>query len=455
MTSLDPRQPSAVLHRDLRTTPPLAVAGEGAYIVDAGGRRYLDASGGAAVSCLGHNHPRITAAVRAQLGRLEYVHTSFFTNEPSEALAEALVDRAPPGFGAGRVAFVGSGSEAIEAALKLARQYFVERGEPSRARFISRRGSYHGNTLGALAVGGHEGRRRLYAPILIGTSQIAPCHAYRGQRDDETSEAYGLRVADELDAEIRRLGPETVAAFLLEPIGGATLGTAMPVPGYLTRIREICDRHGVLLIADEVMCGMGRCGDWFVSAQEGIAPDIITIAKGLGAGFQPIGAMLASERVVCAIEQGSGLLAHGHTYMSHAVACAASLEVIRTIEDENLLDAVRKRGAFLRRRLQEAFGQHPHVGDIRGRGLFQSIELVADRETKRPFDAGRRLAARIKATAQEMGLICYPSSGTADGVNGDHVLLAPPFTITEAELEDAVATLGRAVAACLPGARAG
>jgi len=446
----DTSRPSAVLHRDLRRTPPVAVAGDGAYILDAAGKRYLDASGGAAVSCLGHNHPRVVAAVREQVGRLEYVHTSFFTNEPSEALAHALMDRAPPGFGQGRVAFVGSGSEAIEAALKLARQYFVERGEPARGRFISRRGSYHGNTLGALAVGGHAGRRALYAPILIETTQIAPCYAYRDQRDDETTEAYGRRVADELEAEIQRLGPETVAAFVVEPVGGATLGTVPPVPGYLARIREICDRHGVLLIADEVMCGMGRCGDWFVCTQEGIAPDIITIAKGLGAGFQPIAAMMASERVVRAIAEGSGLLAHGHTYMSHAVACAASLAVIGTIEEEALLEAVRERGEFLARRLQDAFGQHPHVGDIRGRGLFQSLELVADRETKRPYEAAHRLAARIKAMAQEMGLICYPTSGSADGVRGDHVLLAPPFIVTEAQVDEIVAKLGHAIAACLP-----
>jgi len=446
----DTSRPSAVLHRDLRRTPPVAVAGDGAYILDAAGKRYLDASGGAAVSCLGHNHPRVVAAVREQVGRLEYVHTSFFTNEPSEALAHALMDRAPPGFGQGRVAFVGSGSEAIEAALKLARQYFVERGEPARGRFISRRGSYHGNTLGALAVGGHAGRRALYAPILIETTQIAPCYAYRDQRDDETTEAYGRRVADELEAEIQRLGPETVAAFVVEPVGGATLGTVPPVPGYLARIREICDRHGVLLIADEVMCGMGRCGDWFVCTQEGIAPDIITIAKGLGAGFQPIAAMMASERVVRAIAEGSGLLAHGHTYMSHAVACAASLAVIGTIEEEALLEAVRERGEFLARRLQDAFGQHPHVGDIRGRGLFQTLELVADRETKRPYEAAHRLAARIKAMAQEMGLICYPTSGSADGVRGDHVLLAPPFIVTEAQVDEIVAKLGHAIAACLP-----
>ena len=241
-----------------------------------------------------------------------------------------------------------------------------------------------------------------------------------------------------------------MAAFVVEPVGGATLGTVPPVAGYLARIREICDRHGVLLIADEVMCGMGRCGDWFVCTQEGVAPDIITIAKGLGEGLQPIAAMMASERVVRAIEEGSGLLAHGHIYMSHAVACAASLAVIRTIEDKALLEAVRARGDLLSRRLHEAFGQHPHVGDIRGRGLFQTPELMADRETKRPYEAGHRLAAHIKSTAQEMGLICYPTSGSADGIRGDHVLLAPPFIVTEAQVEEIVAKLGQAIAVCLP-----
>ncbi|KRE16002.1 hypothetical protein ASE66_09505 [Bosea sp. Root483D1] len=444
---------SAVLHRNLRSTPQLALAGDGVHLVDADGRRYLDASGGAAVSCLGHGHPRVTAAIIAQLGKLEYAHTSFFTNEPSERLAQMLIERAPPGFGQGRVAFLGSGSEAMEAALKLARQYFVEIGQPRRSRFISRRMSYHGNTLGALAVGGHAGRRALYQPILIETSQISPCYAYRDQREDETAEAYGLRVADELDAEIRRLGPETVAAFLAEPIVGATLGSVTAVPGYFARIREICDRHGVLFIADEVMCGMGRAGAMFVSAQEGVRPDLITIAKGLGAGYQPIAATMASERVAGAIEAGSGLLANGHTYMSHAVACAASIAVIETIEEEGLLDNVARMGALLSRRLGEAFGQHPHVGDIRGRGLLQSLELVADRDSKQPFVAKEGLAARIKQTAQALGLICYPSSGTADGVNGDHVLLAPPFTIDAGHVDEIVEKLGAALAATLPAAR--
>jgi adenosylmethionine-8-amino-7-oxononanoate aminotransferase len=444
-----PAHASALLHRDLRRTPPVVVRGEGAWLVDAEGRRYLDASGGAAVSCLGHGHPRVVAAIRDQLGKVEYAHTSFFTNEPAEALAARLVAAAPPGFGAGLATFVGSGSEAVEAALKLARQYHAERGEPARTRFISRRMSYHGNTIGALAVGGHAGRRALYQPLLAETFQIAPCHYYRDARPGESPQAYGLCVADELDAMIRRLGPGTVAAFIAEPVVGATLGSAPAVPGYFARIREICDAHGVLFIADEVMCGMGRCGTLFAMSHEGVAPDLITIAKGLGAGYQPIGALLANELVVTTIRDGSGMLAHGHTYMAHAVACAASLAVLDAIEEEHLLERVGVQGAKLERRLNEVFGQHPHVGDIRGRGLFWSLELVEDRETRAPFPASRRLAARVKAEAQAGGLICYPSAGTADGVDGDHVLLAPPFTITDAEIEEIVTRLQAALAAVL------
>lgn len=444
---------SAVLHRNLGVTPPFAKTGEGPYIVDVQGKRYLDASGGAAVSCLGHAHPRIIEAVRRQMDQLEYAHTSFFTNQPCEELASMLVDRAPAGFGQGRVAFVGSGSEAMEAAMKLARQYFVEIGQPTRTRFISRRMSYHGNTLGALAVGGHPGRRAMYQPILIETSQISPCYAYRGQRAGETVEAYGLRVANELEAEIQRLGSETVAAFVAEPIVGATLGSVTAVPGYFARIRAICDRHGVLFIADEVMCGMGRCGTMFVTDQEKVRPDIITIAKGLGGGYQPIAAVMASERVTKAIENGSGLLANGHTYMSHAVACAASVAIIQTIEDEGLLKNVNQLGSALRERLQMTFGQHPHIGDIRGRGLFQSLELVADRETKKPFAAKAQLASRVKTVSQELGLICYPSNGTADGINGDHVLFAPPFTINDGHLDEMVEKAAQALSLCFASSR--
>jgi adenosylmethionine-8-amino-7-oxononanoate aminotransferase len=440
---------SALLHRDLRRTLPSVVHGEGAWLTDAEGKRYLDASGGAAVSCLGHGHPKVAAAIRDQLDRVAYAHTSFFTNEPAETLAARLIAAAPPGFGAGLATFVGSGSEAMEAALKLARQYHVERGEPGRTRIISRRMSYHGNTLGALAVGGHAGRRAMYQPMLAETWQVAPCHPYRDARPGESEEAYGQRVADELDALIRHLGPQTVACFVAEPVVGATLGSVPPVPGYVRRIREICDAHGVLFIADEVMCGMGRCGSLFAIAEEGVAPDLITIAKGLGAGYQPIGAVLASGRVVRAIREGSGVLAHGHTYMAHAIACAASLAVLDVMEEEGLVARVRVQGAKLEAGLRRVFGQHPHVGDIRGRGLFWSMELVADRETKAPFPAARGLAARLKAAAMEHGLICYPSTGTADGVAGDHVLLAPPFTITDAEIEEILRRLSAALARVL------
>ncbi len=451
--SLPSNRLSAVLHRALGQTPPTAVAGEGVYLIDAEGRRYLDASGGAAVSCLGHSDARVIAAVQQQVATLPFAHTSFFTNEPAEKLARHLIDRAPAGFGAGRVLFLGGGSEAVEAALKLARQHFVEKGEPGRHRFISRRISYHGNTLGALAVGGHAGRRQMYQPMLAETSQIAPCHAYRFQAVGESAAQYGRRVADELQAEIDRLGAETVAAFIAEPVSGASLGSVPAVPGYFARIREICDRNGVLLIADEVMCGMGRCGTLFAMAQEGVVPDLIVIAKGLGAGYQPIGALMASASVMAPLESGSGVLANGHTYMSHAVACAAALAVAEAVEADALLDRVNAMGTVLEARLRAQFGGHPQVGDIRGRGLFWSLELVSDRVHKTPFPASLGLAAAIKRHAQELGLICYPSSGTANGVDGDHVLLAPPFIITPDQIDELVEKLAAALDIALMASR--
>jgi adenosylmethionine-8-amino-7-oxononanoate aminotransferase len=440
---------SAVLHRNLLEPPPMAVAGEGVWLTDAVGRRYLDASGGAAVSCLGHSHPAVIAAVQQQVAMLPYAHTGFFTSEPAERLAAHLVARAPAGFGAGRVAFVGSGSEAMEVALKLARQYFVERGEPGRSRFIARRMSYHGNTLGALSVGGHMQRRAAYTPMLMDVSHIPPCYAYRERREDETEVEYGRRAADTLEAEILRVGPEKVAAFVAEPVVGATLGCVPAVPGYFARIREICDRYGVLFIADEVMCGMGRTGTLFALEPDGVCPDIITVAKGLGAGYQAIGATLAAQRVVEAITAGSGVLANGHTYMNHPVACAASLAVLRTIDAEHLLAAVRRRGAELRAALDARFGQHPHVGDIRGAGLFLALELVADRQSKAPFPRSARVSETVKAAALDAGMVCYPSSGAADGVSGDHVLLAPPYIVTGEQVTEIVERLDRAIARAL------
>ena len=426
-----------VFHRHLRVVPPIATAARGVFVTDAAGREYLDASGGAAVSCLGHGHPDVIAAMHAQIDRLAYAHTSFFTSEPAEALAERLVRTGPPG--TDRVYFVSGGSEAIEAALKMARQYFVETGAPQRARFIARRQSYHGNTLGALAVGGNAWRRAPFAPLLIDVTHVSPCYPYRDQRAGETPEAYGQRLADELDATIRACGPDTVIAFIAETVGGATAGVLTPVPGYFRAVREVCDRHGCLLILDEVMCGMGRTGTLHACEQEGVVPDLMAIAKGLGGGYQPIGAVLAQQRIVAAMSGGSGFFQHGHTYLGHPVACAAALAVQRVIERDGLLERVAARGAALEARLAAHLGDHPHVGDIRGRGLFHGVELVADRASKAPFDPARQLHARIKREAMARGLMVYPMGGTVDGRHGDHVLLAPPFIVDEEHL-DLIAT---------------
>ncbi len=432
-----------VFHRSLLSTPPVAVRGQGAWLEDAAGRRYLDASGGAAVSCLGHGHPDVLAAMHRQIDQLAYAHTSFFTTEAAEALAEQLIRTAPAGMS--HAYLVSGGSEAVEAALKMARQYFLEIGQPERSHFIARRQSYHGNTLGALAVGGNAWRRRQFAPLLIDVTHVSPCYPYRDLQDGETPEAYGQRLARELDETIQRIGPGKVLAFVAETVGGATAGVLVPVPGYFKAVREVCDRHGVLLILDEVMSGMGRCGTLHACEQEGVVPDLMTIAKGLGGGYQPIGAVLAQGRIVDAMTRGSGFFQHGHTYLGHAVACAAALAVQQVIERDGLLAKVRRDAAFLQQLLTEKLGGHPHVGDIRGRGFFWGIELVQERGSKAPFDPARRLHAKIKAAAFSAGLLVYPMGGTVDGRYGDHILLAPPFIATEDELTQIVSRLSMAL----------
>ena len=422
-----------VLHRSSLAQLPVAVSGKGCYLFDSTGKRYLDASGGAAVSCLGHGHPAVIEAIQKQASKLAYAHTSFFTNEPMEELATFLVDRAPGDLS--KVYMVSGGSEGVEAALKLARQFFVETGQPQRERFISRRQSYHGNTLGALAVGGNEVRRRQFAPLLIDVEMIAPCYEYRERENDESSEAYGLRAANELESKLLEVGPETVIAFVAETVVGATLGAVPPAPGYFRRIREICDRFGILLILDEVMCGMGRTGTLFACEQDGVAPDIAIVAKGLGGGYQPIGAVLASADIVNAIRDGTGAFQHGHTYIGHPIACAAALAIQRAVEDGDLLSGVRTKGAQLKALLENTFADHPFVGDIRGRGLFIGVELVSDRATRSPFDHRRRVHATVKKEAMARGLMIYPSGGNADGINGDHVLIAPPFIAESAEFD--------------------
>ena len=436
-----------VFHRNPRARYPVAVRGDGAYVIDRDGKRYLDASGGAAVSCLGHSDAAVVKAIQEQLAQLPFAHTSFFTNEPMEALAEALIARAPAPLD--KVYFVSGGSEAVEAALKLARQYFVEKGEPQRRYLIGRRQSYHGNTLGALAVGGNAWRRKQFQPLLIEANHVSPCYAYRGRQAGESDAAYGERLAAELEAEIRSLGEDQVMAFVAETVVGATLGAVPPVSGYFRSVREVCDRYGVLLILDEVMCGMGRCGSLFAFEQEGVVPDLVTVAKGLGAGYQPIGATLVGSHIYETIVSGSGFFQHGHTYLGHAAACAGALAVQRRLHDDGLLARVPVLGAQLESKLREAFGSHPHVGDIRGRGLFWGIELVADRTSKAPFDPSLQLHARIKKKALETGLLCYPMGGTLDGVRGDHVLLAPPFILEERQLDELVGKLGQVLGAVL------
>lgn len=438
------RTGSRVIHRSLRETPPTAVGGHGVWLVDSDGHEVLDGSGGAAVSCLGHQHPRVLEAMAQQANKLTYAHTSFFTSEPAEALADELVGQEPGGLAYAYL--VSGGSEAIEAALKMARQYFLEIGQPQRTCFIGRRQSYHGNTLGALAAGGNAWRREPYKPLLADVfSHVTPAFAYREKRQEETEEGFVRRLVTELEAEFQRLGPDTVAAFIAEPVVGATAGCVPAPDGYFRAVRELCDRHGALLILDEIMCGMGRTGTLHAWEQEGIAPDIQTVAKGLGGGYQPIGAALASSRVVDALRDGSGVFQHGHTYLGHPMACAAALAVQRVIREEGLLERVRAMGDLLEQRLVERFGNHHHVGDIRGRGLFRAIEIVADRSTKAPFDSALKMHARIKRAALDRGLACYPAGGTADGRLGDHVLLAPPYIASAQEIDMIVDRLGMAV----------
>lgn len=422
---------------------PVVARGEGCYLIDENGKRYLDGSGGAAVSCLGHSDEAVKSAILQQLDRVAFAHTGFFTSEPAEMLAQKLIRHAPAGID--RVYLVSGGSEAVEAALKLARQYFLEIGQPDRHRIIARRQSYHGNTLGALAAGGNMWRRAPFAPLLVATSHIAPCFEYRDRQEHETAPQYGARGAAELESEILRLGPETVLAFVAEPVVGASLGAAPAVAGYFARIREICDRYGVLLILDEVMCGMGRTGTLFASEYDNVVPDIITIAKGLGAGYQPVGAMLCSKTIHDAIAAGTGFFQHGHTYMGHPVAAAAALAVLGRLTDDGLVARARIFGDRLQDALNDAFADHPNVGDIRGRGLFCGLEFVQDRARKTPFDPDLGFAARLKAAAFQAGLICYPVAGTVDGKSGDHVLLAPPLIIEDAQIEELIGKLSHAL----------
>ena len=434
---------SKVMHRTTRPNLATIASGEGVYLSDDTGKKYLDACGGAAVSCLGHSNERVKQAIIDQVSNIPYAHSSFFTNEPQEQLAEDLIEHSQGDFS--QVYFVSGGSEAIETSLKLARQYFLEQGKKSKKYFIARKQSYHGNTLGALAIGGNLWRRKPFDPLLVAGHHISAPYEYRDKQEDETVFEYGQRIANELEAKIQELGAENVAAFVAETVVGATSGALTAPEGYYKRIREICDQYDVLLILDEIMCGMGRTGALHACEQENIQGDLQTIAKGLAGGYQPLGAVLISKKIVDAIEMGSGFFQHGHTYIGHPTACAAGLATQREIREHNLLNNVRVQGDNLKEQLKESFSAIPeldqYVGDIRGRGLFIGIELVANKETKQPFDSQLKVHAQIKKQAMENYLMVYPMGGTIDGVNGDHILLAPPFIINEDDVKQIVERL--------------
>jgi len=435
---------SRILHRDLRRDPAVARSGRGLVLTAADGSEVIDASGGAAVACIGHGDERVVEAIARQARALAYAHTVFFTCEAAEELADLLVGDRPGGLS--HAYFVSSGSEAMEAALKLARQYFLEIGQPQRRRFVARRQSYHGNTLGALGLGGNMARREPYAPILADCfSHVSPCFPYRERAEAESDADYVARLAAELDAEFARLGPDTVIAFVAETVVGATAGCVAALPGYFPAMRAVCDRHGALLILDEVMCGMGRTGTLHAWERERVSPDIQTIAKGLGGGYQPIGGILVAERVVRALAEGSGAYKHGHTYQAHPVACAAALAVQRIIRGDGLLANVDAMGARLEAALRDRFGHHAKVGDIRGRGLFWALEFVEDKAMRRSFDPALRINDRVKVAALGEGVAIYPMGGTIDGRTGDHVIIAPPYVAKAEDIDRIVERLGRAV----------
>lgn len=431
-----------ILHRTIGHNYPVAVKGEGIYLIDRDGRRYMDGSCGASITCLGFDNQAVINAVRDQLDRIPFAYTTGFTTEPLEALGEYMVSHAPDGLD--YAYFVSGGSEAVEAAIMLARQYFVERGEPQRRYIIGRKNSYHGSTLATLAVGANA-RSKSYEPLLIDVDHISPCYAYRFKRDVETDEEYGLRVADELEATIIRRGQNEVFAFIAETIIGGNSGAVEPVPGYFRRVREICDKYGILLILDEVMCGLGRSGTYYALEQEGIRADIVTVAKGLAAGYQPIGAVMLGEHIYDAIRAGSGGFEHGHSFLGHATSCAAALATQKLLIEGGILENIKHQSSVLDDALTDRFSNQPYIGNIRGRGLFRGIELVAERSKKGPFDPKLNVSARIREEAMSRGLYIYAKTGCIDGAHGDFVLIAPPFVINQEETHRLVDMLGDAV----------
>ncbi|RAK78519.1 aminotransferase, class III [Aspergillus fijiensis CBS 313.89] len=458
MMKSEPSTQSAVLHRDTQHIPKKAIGGKGCYIYLEDGTKFLDSTGGAAVACLGHGHEEIQQAITDQMNQLSYCHSAFFSTEASEELGRFLAEST--GGQLSKAFIVSSGSEAIEAALKLARQYFLELStpQPQRTRFIARKPSYHGVTLGALSVGGHTTRRQPFEPLLsTNTSHVSPCYPYRGKNANESDTDYVARLAAELEAEFQRVGPENVCAFVMETVVGASLAALPPLPTYLPAIQRIVHKHGALLILDEVMSGMGRCGTLHAWEPEGVVPDLQAIGKGLGGGYAPVSGLLIHEKVVRVLDAGTGVFRHGQTYQGHPVGCAAALAVQKVIQRDNLLENVRRMGTYLGQKLTERLGTHPHVGDVRGRGLFWGVEFVRDKATKEPFSPEAKVAGLVQEMGMDprFGISLYAGNGTMDGVRGDHVLLAPPYNVTQEEVDLIVRKTGEVVEAVFQSLKVG
>ena len=423
---------------------PKIAYGKGSYLYDSEGKQYIDGSGGPAVFCLGHGNEEVNAAIKAQLDRIAHGYRYTFTSDPLEQLTEMVQRACGAASGLTRMIFVTSGSEAVESCLKIALQYHSARGEPTRRRFIARQRSWHGNTLGALAVSGFRDRRLPFEGALTEASLLSPVNSYRppvGVRPENLAE----HCANELEQEIAKLGAHRVAAFIFEPVVGAAGGAVPAPPGYAKRVREICERTGVLMIADEVMCGSGRCGTWRALEHDGVVPDIMSVAKGLAGGYLPLGAAILQERLWEPLAARHGGLMTGHTFSGHTAACAAGVAVQTIVQRGRLLDRIKTEGLHLMGLLRQTLGERPYVGDIRGRGFFIGIELVADRGSKEPFDPALQLFARVRDRSFANGLICYPTGGNVDGVKGDHIILAPPYNATRAEIEEIVDKLQRSL----------
>ncbi|RGP59068.1 arg8-acetylornithine aminotransferase [Fusarium longipes] len=447
-----PRAGVSTLHARINSPPPRIVKSQGCWLETHQGHKILDASSGAAVVSIGHNDSRVKQAIAAQLDDVAYCYNPFFTTEAAEKISRFLTDSTNGHMS--KVFVVSSGTEAVEAALKIARQYFTElpTPQPNRTNFIARKQSYHGNTLGSLAVGGHKARRGVYEPILAtNVSHVSPCYPYREMKPNETDEQYVGRLAKELDDEFQRLGPDTVCAFIAETVSGTSLGCAPPVLGYFKAIRDVCDRYGALLIMDEVMSGMGRTGTLHAWEQEGVVPDLQTVAKGLGAGYMPVGALLVSHKVADTLEQGSGAFSHSQTYQCHPIACAAAYAVQMAMKDDRMLQNVQEIGPLLGAKLKERLAGHKNVGDIRGRGLYWGLEFVKDKETKEPFPLIDQIAGKLHKTglSADHGVSLIPATGNIDGMRGDMVIISPPFTISEEEVDMIVDRVEKVVTSVL------